>query len=335
MSAYYCGLDVHKEYTYAMVLGPGGEIIAQQKMNNEELQHFLKPHQVKHVAMEATTAIAPIYRKLVEEGYHVHVSHPKETRSIAKARIKTDKTSSRALAELLRLGSLPESYMPPREIADLRERVRRRAFLVRQRAKLKTKIKSNLTIEGIKPPTGHGLFTRTGVEWLKSLGLEPVECYLRLIKPLNREILRLSRELRAMARDDPDVRLLMTIPGVGYYIGLLIKAEIGDVSRFSSGDHLASYAGLVPGTKSSGGVTHHGRITKEGSSWLRWAMVEAVHSHLRYDTPVTRLYHRVAERRGSPTAKVATARKLVTVCYSVLKRGKPYYNRLQPLTLRP
>lgn len=224
--------------------------------------------------------------------------------------------------------------MPPREIAYLRERVRRRAFLVRQRAKLKTKIKSSLTIEGINPPTGHGLYTKKGEEGLKSLGLEPVDCYLRLITPLNKEILYLSRELRAMARDDPDIQPLMTIPGVGYYIGLLIKAETGDVSRFSSGNHLASYAGLVPSTKISGGVTHHGRITKEGSSWLRWAVVEAVHSHLRYDTPVTRLYHRVAERRGSPTAKVAMARKLVTVCYSVLKNMKTYYNPLHSIMLR-
>ena len=160
MSAFFCGLDVHKKYTYATVLGPDGELIAQQKMNNEEIPGFLKPHNVRQVAMEATTSIAPIYRKLVEEGYYVHVSHPKETRSIAKAQIKTDKTSSRALAELLRLGSLPESYMPPREIAYLRERVRRRAFLVRQRAKLKTKIKSSHTIEGINPPTDHGLFTK-------------------------------------------------------------------------------------------------------------------------------------------------------------------------------
>ena len=76
MSAFFCRLDVHKKYTYATVLGPDGELIAQQKMNKEELPSFLKPHNVRQVAMEATTSIAPIYRKLVEEGYHVHVSHP-------------------------------------------------------------------------------------------------------------------------------------------------------------------------------------------------------------------------------------------------------------------
>jgi transposase len=126
-----------------------------------------------------------------------------------------------------------------------------------------------------------------------------------LWSPLSREILGLSKELRALARDDPDVRLLETIPGVGYYIALLIKAEVGDVNRFKSKDHLTSYAGLVPSSKSSAGVQRHGRITRAGSTWLRWALVEAAMVHLSYDTPVTRLYHRVAERRGKKKALVA------------------------------
>jgi len=158
--------------------------------------------------------------------------------------------------------------------------------------------------------------------------LEPVDCYLRLMGPLSREVLLLSKELRGMARDDPDVQLLTTIPGVGYYIALLIKAEVGDVGRFSSGDHLASYAGLVPSTRSSGGVERHGRITREGSRWLRWALVEAALVHLRYDTPVTRAYHRIAERRGRKVARVAAARMLLEVCHSVLKHRRPYYNPL-------
>lgn len=113
MSAYICGLDVHKKYTYATILGPDGEILAQKKMDNEEVPAFLEPIQVNRVAMEATTSIAPLYRRLAGEGYQVHVAHPKETRTIAKARIKTDRTSSRALAEFLRVNGLPKSYWPP------------------------------------------------------------------------------------------------------------------------------------------------------------------------------------------------------------------------------
>jgi transposase len=156
--------------------------------------------------------------------------------------------------------------------------------------------------------------------------LEPVESYLRMMAPLRKEIRLLSLGLRHIAAGDEDVRLLTTIPGVGYYIALLVKAEIGDINRFHSGDQLASYAGLAPSTHSSGGVTHHGRITKEGSRWLRWAMVEAAHVHFRFDSPVTRAYHRIAEHRGKGKATVAAARMLLLVCRSVLKNRRPYYN---------
>ncbi|MBD3206368.1 transposase, partial [Candidatus Bathyarchaeota archaeon] len=194
--------------------------------------------------------------------------------------------------------------------------------------KLKVKIRDIMAYEGVKPPEGYGLFTKKGAEWLECLGLEPVDCYLRLMGPFNQEILVLNRELRTLARDDPDVRLLESIAGIGYYIALLFKAEVGDICRFKSKDHLACYAGLVPSSKSSGGVQRHGRITREGSAWLRWALVEAAMVHIRYDTPVTRLYHRVAERRGKKKALIAAGRELLTVCYSVLKHQRPYYNPL-------
>ena len=101
MSAHVCGLDVHKKYTYATILGPDGEILAQKKMDNEEVPAFLEPYPVEHVAMEATTSIAPLPRRLTGMGYEVHVAHPKKTRTIAEARIKTDRTSSRALVHAL------------------------------------------------------------------------------------------------------------------------------------------------------------------------------------------------------------------------------------------
>ena len=115
----------------------------------------------------------------------------------------------------------------------------------------------------------------------------------------------------------------LSIPGVGYYLALLIKAEIGYVSRFKSGDHLCSYAGIVPSAHSSGGVTRNGGITREGSRWLRWAVVEAAMTHIKYDTAITRAYHRIAERRGKQVAIVAAARRLLLCYYSVLKNRRP------------
>jgi len=215
MSA-YIGLDVHSECSFATVLDQDGRVVAQKRLANEHVPNFLRVFNVEKVGLEASTHVAPIYWALVSEGYRVEVSHPKKTRYIAEARIKSDRVDSNAIAELVRLDALPQSYMPPPETAVLREKVRRRAFLVRERAKLMTKIRGVLAYDGIKPPKEHGLFTRNGVEWLQSLGFEPIECFLRVMEVLNVEIRRLSLELRRMAGEDEDVRLLMTIPGIGW-----------------------------------------------------------------------------------------------------------------------
>ena len=164
------------------------------------------------------------------------VSHPKKTRYIAETKIKSDRGDSKAIAELVRLDALPLAYMPDEETAMFREKVSRRAFLVRERVKLRVKIKSILTYEGIKMPSDHGMFTQKGVEWLHALNLEPVESYLGIVKLLDDEIKLLSKQLRGLAEDDEDVKLLMTIPGIGYYSALLVKSEVGDINRFPFGE---------------------------------------------------------------------------------------------------
>jgi len=328
MSAFVCGLDVHKESTYATILNPEGKIVDQARMNNERVLSYLEHFKVDKVAMESSNQVASLYRKLKSEGYSVVLSHPKKTRYIAEAKIKSDRVDSKAIAELARLDALPLAYMPEKEISVLREQVRRRAFLVRERVKIRVKVKSILTYEGIKWPSEGGLFTRKGVEWLHGLSLEPVESYLRVLKPLDDEIKLVSKRLKELAGEDEDVRLLTTIPGIGYYSALLVKSEIGDVNRFPFGDRLCSYAGLVPSTHASGNTVRHGGITKEGSRWLRWVMVEAAQTHVhKYDTSVTKLYNRVAERRGKRSAVVAAAHKLLLICYSVLKNKRSYHDQ--------
>ena len=328
MSAFICGLDLHKDSAYATILNSEGKVVNQTRMNNEKVLSYLMHYNVCKVAMESSTAVAPLYRRLAKEGFDVVVSHPKKTRYIAEAKIKSDRVDSKTIAELARLDALPLAYVPDAETSRLREKVRRRAFLVRQRAKLKVKIKSVLTYEGIKSPSGHGLFTLKGAEWLRSLNLESVDSYLRIMGTFNKEIKLLSKQLLGLAEGDEDVRLLMTIPGIGYYSALLIKSEIGDISRFPFGDRLCSYAGLVPSTHASGKRVRHGGITKEGSRWLRWVMVQAAQTHVhRFDSTVTRMYNRVAARKSKQVALTAAAHKLLLVCYSVLRNKRPYYDQ--------
>ena len=329
MSAFVCGLDVHKDSTYATILDSQGKIVNQMRMNNERVLSYLSMFKVNKVGMESSNQVAPLYRQLISKGYCVSVSHPKKTRYIAEAKIKSDRVDSKAIAELVRLDALPLAYMPDRETALLREKVRRRAFLVRERVKIKVKIKSFLTYEGIKPPPDCGLFTVKGVEWLHRLKLEPVESYLRVMKPLDDEVKLLSKHLKGLAKEDEDVKLLMTVPGIGYYSALLVKSEIGEINRFPFGEKLCSYAGLVPSTYASGSTVRHGSITKEGSRWLRWVMVEAAQTHVyKYDTAISRSFHRIAERRGRKVAVVAAARKLLMCCYSVLKNKRVYHDQI-------
>lgn len=114
--------------------------------------------------------------------------------------------------------------------------------------------------------------------------------------------------------------------GLGYFSAVTILAEIGDISRFKSPDELCSYAGLVPSTHQSGGKSVRGRITKEGSSVLRWVLEECVWSHLRYagDTSLTRFFNRLVSKKGKQTAAMATARKLMKVIFALLKERREF-----------
>jgi transposase len=177
---------------------------------------------------------------------------------------------------------------------------------------------------------GHDLFgvVYETMVWLHGLGLAPVESYLRLIDIFSEEIKVLSKELKSEAQEDEDVKLLMTVPGIGYYSALLVKSEIDDIGRFPFAEKLCSYAGLVPSTYQSGGTVRHGSITKEGSRWLRWIMMECASTHVsKYDTWISRSYRCLVGRRGKKTARVAAARKLLVVCYSVLKNKRPFYDQ--------
>ena len=217
---------------------------------------------------------------------------------------------------------LPTSYVPNKEIRKLREMVRNRTYLVRLRTSLKNRIHAELTKRGIR--VLRDPFTKRGRTLLRSLGIGNVNDCLAAMDSLDERIRAISEELEKLSQENGDAQLLTTIPGIGYYSALVILAEIGDISRFPSDEKLCSYAGLVPSTWRSGSATMHGHITKQGSKWLRWVLVECVYMHLRYDTKLTRFFHRLARRKGRKVAAVATARKLLKVIYWMLKRKEVF-----------
>jgi len=322
----FIGLDVHKNYLQAAVLDAEGHLVKQQRIANsrDELVNFFQPFDKAKVVIESSTAWYPIY-ELLSDKYEATLSNPARTKAIAQAKVKTDKIDALTLARLLRGGFIAESYVPPRRIMDLRELVRYRASLVRLRTMVKNKIHAQLLKRGIRIDAYP--FTKAYNATLTAIGDYKIDGYLKILESLNLQITETSNRIKQTAEDDEASRLLMTIPGVGYYSALLIACEIGDVNRFPDSAHLCSYAGLTPSTHSSGGVTYHGHITKTGSRHLRWILTECARTHIRLnpDSNVTRFYLKLAKRKGDAKATVAASTKLLKIAYWLLKEKRPYH----------
>ncbi len=328
----FIGLDLHKNYLQTAVMDDQGRLLSQEKIPNKDeyIEEFtrktLKDSHAE-IVIESSSTWYHVYELLSRnQNCHIVLSNPVKTKAIASAKVKTDKVDALTLANLLRTGYIPESYIPPRHIMDLREMVRYRTSLVRMRVEAKNKIHAILLQNGTR--LKEKPFTIGFVEELRRLGDYRIDGYLNVISSLSHQIQAISNTIKKEAREDESTRLLMTIPGVGYYSALLILSEIGDINRFPDSHHLCSYAGLTPSTHSSGGVTYHGSITRTGSRYLRWILTECAKAHIRSqrDSQLTRFYTEVARRRGGAKATVAAASKLLRIVYWVLKEKRPYHS---------
>jgi len=255
---------------------------------------------------------------LEEAGYELHLAHPLRTEAIAAARVKTDAVDARTLAHLLRTDLLPEAYIAPRELRDLRD-------LLRHRVALKQRVGAILAKHGVARPYSD-LFGPGGLRFLEQLELREgprrrLDSLLSLIGDLDRDRrdeprdrpARQGRPLRRGALPDPRRRP---------YIAMLVIAEVGDISRFPSARHLCAWAGLTPTVRSSDGKARLGHITGQGSPALRWALVEAAQHSARGGGPLRDAYERISKRRGKSVAKVAVARKILTLCFYGLRDGE-------------
>jgi len=323
----FVGLDLHKNYLQAAVVDDEGRLLKQQRIPNteEDIETFSTHlNNNSEIVIESSSTWYHAY-ELLTKHHHVILSNPVKTKAIASAKVKTDKVDAVTLAQLLRGGYIPECYIPPRRIMDLREIVRYRASLVRMRVDAKNKIHAILLMRGIRIEPKP--FTKDFVEELRKIGDYRIDGYLAVIASLNEQINSVSRKIKQEATEDENTKLLTTIPGVGYYSALLITGEIGDVNRFPDSHHLCSYAGLTPSTHSSGGVTYHGAITRTGSKYLRWILTECTKAYIRTEkeSDLAEFYRRLAKKRGASKASVASASKLLRIVYWVLKEKRPYH----------
>jgi transposase len=330
----FVGMDVHKNYLQVAVLDDKGKVLDNSRVDNNltkvnEFFDSLHPGSDTKVVMESSGMWYNIYECLNKRHLDVRLSNPTKTRAIASAKIKTDKLDAVKLADLLRGGYIAECYVPNKRIMELRDIVRHRSALVRMRTKLKNKIRSITLMKGIdiSDVDRVNTFTKRYTDKLEGYDDYRINGCLHVIKSLNDEVNTVSKKILLLAKEDEIARLLMTIPGVGYYSALLIISEIGDINRFPDSYHLCSYAGLVPSTYSSGGVTHYGSsITKAGSKYLRWIMLECVHAHIRTEknSNIAQFYYRIAKKKGNSKAAVAAAAKLLKVAYWIMKERRMY-----------
>jgi len=325
----YTGVDLDKSYSYITTMNDKGEIVGQKRLPSDgEIIDFLKGFdESMEVAIEATPSWYWLYDSLEDGGFDVKLSHPLKTKAIAYAKVKTDKVDSATLAHLVRSNLLPLSYVPEKPIRLNRELLRYRASLVKIQTGLKNKIHTVLA----KNNVSHGysdLFGKEGMSFLHSLALPEnykiaLEGYLTVLDVVREEIQAASKKVQQLAEEDGDARLLMTIPGMGYYSALLTKSEIGEVKRFRSAKQLCAYAGLVPSTYASGNTRFHGHITKQGSRWLRWILIGAAIHAVKRPGVLRCFYFKIQRKKGGQIAKVATARKLLEWIYHISKMAGP------------
>jgi transposase len=324
----YVGIDLHRRTSHVAAFDEEGlELLSRRVRNDPEALRalFAELGGEARVALEAAFGWEWLADLLEAEGIELHLAHPRHTKAIAAARVKTDAVDARTLAHLLRADLLPEAYVAPPELRELRE-LRHHIGLTRLRTALKNRVHALLARQGVQ----HGraeLFGPRGRRYLGELSLpEPtrrrLESLLALITDFDRELAAVKREIQAGARSDPRVAVLTRIPGVGAFIALLVIAEVGDVTRFPSARHLASWAGLTPRVRNSGERVRLGSISRQGSAHLRWGLVQAAQTAVQADGLLKATYERIKHRRGSKVAKVAVAREILTLCYYGLRDGE-------------
>ena len=272
------------------------------------------------VAFEAAYGWGWLVELLEEYGFDPHMVHSLRCKAIASARLKNDKVDAAILAQLLRADLLPEAWIAPLEVRQLRALLRHRASLVRLGTQLRNRIHAVAADHGYDRTASY--WTGPGRGWLADLDLPPVsreiitDC-LAFIDALAPQIDRIDGELRQHAKADPRVRALTVLPGVGQFTALVIVAEVGDITRFGSARKLASWAGLTPTVRCSDLTVRHGHISKQGSAWLRWVLSQAAQTAKR-SPEFAATYAAITKRRGKKIATIAISRKLLTRAYHPL-----------------
>jgi transposase len=338
----FIALDVHRDFCEVAIKDESGlRLAGRVKSSPSELERFaasLAPDD--QVALEATGPAQAIARILQPHVERVLIANTRKLSAIAQSKVKTDKLDAKTLCELLAAGFLPAVWSPDEWTRALRRRLQRRAKLVRSRTRAKNECHAVLArnLKGRPPMTD--VFGKQGRQWLAALQLpadesQTLEGCLREVDFLDSEVGLIESELAREALSSPQIRRLMSVPGVSLVSAAAFVAVVGEVDRFSSPKRLVSYVGLDPRVRQSGEApARHGRISKQGSAQARHMLCEAAWVAVRTPGPLRAFYERVRARRGAQVALVATARKLSVLFWHLLTREQDYAFGRPSLTRR-
>jgi transposase len=321
----FVGIDLHRRRSVIVRTDESGEALESVRITNgvDRLRSVMeRAGEDAEVVMEATYGWYWAVDALQAGGAHVHLAHPLGVKAFEYRRVKNDFRDASDLADLLRMGRLPEAWIAPPATRELRELVRHRAKLVALRSGCKAEIHAVLAKCGIAVPMSD-LFGLEGLKLLERVQIPAaysarIQSLQRLIDALDVEIETFARLARGRLVADPGYRAVQQLPGVGPILAAVFVAEIGDLTRFAGPTQLACWAGLTPKHHESDTHVRRGRITKQGSRLVRWAAVESV-SRLSSRTPVGAYKARIAERRGTNIGKVAAARKQIELVFYALR----------------
>lgn len=331
---HFVGIDLHKYISQLAVLRDSRSA-SQLRFANDVVtaeRVLRKLPKGSKIALEAMGSWWWMVELAQKSGHEVFLSHPKQTKAIASARLKSDKVDALMLAKLLKTDLLPTVWIPSENHRHVRELLSHRARLVRQRTAVINELRAVYAKRNIDPQAKLQRVrpSVSGAEGLSGYGRRIVGEDLELLGFINRQIGGLDKELMKIALEDRSAKRLMTIPGVGAVSAVAVSCWIGEITRFSNAKKLASYFGLAPRVRQSADTERHGHITKEGNRMVRWLVIQAALVHTRAGKgPSRKHYLGVLKRRGKQIARVAAANKLLGAIFHMLKEQIDYHEFLR------
>ena len=326
MDAIYIGVDFHaRQQTTCYLKTETGELVISElkHQDKEQVRAFYQQFPGPVIVGLEASGYSPWFETLLEQlDCEVWLGHATEIRRRARWRQKNDRRDAELIWDLMVHDEFPRLHRPAATSREVLRMLRYRQKLIKLRTMAKNSLQAIALQAGLAK--GSQLFTRAGQGEFKSAAMSPVlqwqrEHWFQLLLPLNAQVLETMVWFKAQSKDDVGIQRLRTHPGIGLLTALCLQHTLQPVARFRNTRKVAAYAGFDPVERSSGERQQFLGISKAGSRLLRYLLIEAVQTTVRYDEDLKRFYQRLAERRGRPKAKVAAARKLLIRAYIMMR----------------